>query len=187
MPLPGGFRVGASGMQTDGVGGLRVGEEVTRGFQDEVRTANAFSLVIRLTTSALNQEGPARILSLSQGTGARNLTLGQEKDELVLRLRTTETGTNGLRPQITQCTLQAGEPVSLVFVYDADQGCRLYAGGREMEVGQVEGTLENWEAFPLVLGNETSGDRPWKGEIHRFDLRAGALDPETARTLSSSP
>jgi hypothetical protein len=57
------------------------------------------SLIIRPLSAA--QSGPARILTISRDAHMRNLTLAQEDDDLVLRLRTEDTDLNGLR---------AGEP-----------------------------------------------------------------------------
>ncbi|MEM9535110.1 MAG: hypothetical protein AAGA40_05510, partial [Cyanobacteria bacterium P01_E01_bin.45] len=45
------------------------------------------------------QVGPARIISISKGLFARNLTIAQERAELIIRLRTQLTGDNGLKPE----------------------------------------------------------------------------------------
>jgi hypothetical protein len=39
------------------------------------------------------------------------------------------------------------------------------------------GTLENWDnGFPLVVGNEASGDRAWNGRVWQIDLASRAAD-----------
>ncbi|NBD31924.1 MAG: VanZ family protein [Cyanobacteria bacterium] len=65
-----------------------------------LRQSSEFSLGITLATSQLNQAGPARIISVSDSPYQRNLTLGQELDELILRLRMPITGENGRNPAI---------------------------------------------------------------------------------------
>ncbi len=56
---------------------------------------SAFTLATTFETRSLKQEGPARIISLSLNTGERNLTLGQNDRQLIVRLRTPITGRNG--------------------------------------------------------------------------------------------
>ena len=41
------------------------------------------------------QDGPARMVTLSGGSSARNFTLGQEGDKVDVRMRTTQTSGNG--------------------------------------------------------------------------------------------
>lgn len=65
-----------------------------------LRQSSEFSLGVTLATSQLNQAGPARIISVSDSPYQRNLTLGQELDDLILRLRTPKTGENGRNPAI---------------------------------------------------------------------------------------
>ncbi len=58
-----------------------------------------FTLAIQLATANTNQTGPARILSISKDLFQRNLTLGQWRSHLSIRLRTPVTGNNGTRPE----------------------------------------------------------------------------------------
>jgi hypothetical protein len=60
-----------------------------------LRQTNAFTLRIRCATDDTNQEGPARIVSHSVSPFLRNFTLGQQGSDLVVRLRTPDTGVNG--------------------------------------------------------------------------------------------
>ncbi|MFL7869819.1 MAG: VanZ family protein [Anaerolineales bacterium] len=57
---------------------------------------------VRLSVAPVNliQVGPARILSISENPYFRNMTLGQEGSDLIIRLRTPLTGENGTRPEI---------------------------------------------------------------------------------------
>jgi hypothetical protein len=62
-----------------------------------VRDANAFTIRVSCATDLMYQEGPARIVSNSASTLRRNFTLGQQGSDLVVRVRTPETGENGAR------------------------------------------------------------------------------------------
>jgi hypothetical protein len=56
---------------------------------------SAFTLATTFETRSLTQDGPARIISLSLDATERNLTLGQDNRQLIVRLRTPATGDNG--------------------------------------------------------------------------------------------
>jgi outer membrane protein assembly factor BamB len=56
---------------------------------------------VAFTTDDARQTGPARILTFSSDPYHRNFTLGQEGDRVVFRLRTPETGENGMNPETT--------------------------------------------------------------------------------------
>jgi hypothetical protein len=137
---------------------------------EPARAAETFALALVVRPALAAQSGPARIVTMSWDTHMRNLTLGQEKGDLVLRLRTPNSDLNGLRE---------GEP--LARVRDVLASRRWVAIDLRMRPGQltiaIDGrpavvgalpprVLESWDpAFSLALGNETTCDRPWLGEI----------------------
>jgi hypothetical protein len=62
--------------------------------------SSAFSLRIQCATDDVNQVGPARIVSNSVDFGRRNLTIGQQDEDLIVRIRSPHTGGSGARPEI---------------------------------------------------------------------------------------
>ncbi len=62
---------------------------------EALQKTSAFTLATTFETRSLDQTGPARLISLSQDTQHRNLTLGQNNRQLIVRLRTPITGVNG--------------------------------------------------------------------------------------------
>jgi glycopeptide antibiotics resistance protein len=60
-----------------------------------IRKTSAFTLATTFETSSLEQTGPARIISLSLDSYQRNVTLGQQNNQLIARIRTPATGFNG--------------------------------------------------------------------------------------------
>jgi hypothetical protein len=120
----------------------------------------------------VTQEGPARIVSYSNGSGSSNFALGQVLYTYVFRNRSVNpevsgNGTPALQTydgdQDLQATLQ-----HVVVTYDQYRGRRIHVDGRFTDdVDEVEATrLWNWSAeHALVLGNTTSDDRPWLGQI----------------------
>ncbi|MEA5569589.1 VanZ family protein [Calothrix sp. UHCC 0171] len=66
----------------------------------KIRTTSEFTVITNLATTNYNQAGPARIISLSRDTLNSNLTIGQERKDFALRLRTPLTGGNGANIKI---------------------------------------------------------------------------------------
>ncbi|BAU63262.1 hypothetical protein STA3757_06220 [Stanieria sp. NIES-3757] len=67
---------------------------------EKLRHSSQFTIKTTLASSDRNQTGPARIISLSQDSFNRNLTIGQWHNHLSLRLRTPLTKKNGTRPEL---------------------------------------------------------------------------------------
>ncbi|BAZ09058.1 hypothetical protein NIES4071_08640 [Calothrix sp. NIES-4071] len=59
-----------------------------------IRKTSELTVFTTIATADTNQTGPARIISLSRSTLSRNFTLGQQKTNLNLRIRTSITGEN---------------------------------------------------------------------------------------------
>lgn len=66
----------------------------------KVSQTSELILAVKLSTANLNQTGPARILSISKDLFQRNLTLGQWRSHLSIRIRNTVTGKNGNQPEL---------------------------------------------------------------------------------------
>jgi hypothetical protein len=128
------------------------------------------------------QEGPARIVNYSAGTGARNFGLGQVTYYYNFRNRTVspEVNANGDPALQTadadrdaQATLQ-----HVVITYDEYRGRRVYVNGSWTEdVDEIE-PLPLWSWSPdyrIVMGNEVSNDRQWQGQIRLAAIYKYAL------------
>ncbi len=70
-------------------------QKPARVLAEKLKATSEFTLSTIVATSDPTQSGPARIISLSGDSFQRNFTLGQEKTNLVFRLRTPITGING--------------------------------------------------------------------------------------------
>jgi hypothetical protein len=62
--------------------------------------SSQFTLGITVASAEKWQHGPARIVSLSADPHLRNLTIGQDKADLILRLRTRLSGQSGSGPEL---------------------------------------------------------------------------------------
>ncbi len=67
---------------------------------EQVKATTAFTIGALVTPGQALQYGPARIISISTDPYHRNMTIGQEGDDLVIRMRTRLSGENGRKPQL---------------------------------------------------------------------------------------
>ena len=161
-------------------------ERLTRAFS----STNEITLEAWVTPTSMSQSGPARIVSLSNGISHRNVTLGQiepvngQGSIFDLRLRTTFSGSNGLRPAVPQLSsVNSSDMSHVLFTKDASGMTSFYINGEKIEDSLTLGDFSNWDAsFSLLLGNELSEDRPWLGSLHLVALynRALTTDEVTA-------
>lgn len=146
-------------------------------------------LEIQLELRALDPEqtGPARIMTLSLDPSRRDFTIGQQQDDLILRLRTPASDLNG--------TVNDAPVASIPDVFQSTRwvtiGLRVEPGELELSLdGQVAARqplpadpLENWDqSYRFALGNELTYDRPWLGEIRRAVVRTGGTEVDYARS-----
>jgi VanZ like family len=94
---------GTSGIQTEQ--GVRLDAEhwlatpkPAARLAERIRDSSEFTVVTAIATANLDQTGPARIISQSESPFSRNLTLGQERSDLHIRLRTFANDGNGSKP-----------------------------------------------------------------------------------------
>ncbi len=120
------------------------------------------------------QTGPARILTVSRSTSLRNLTLGQEGADLIIRLREPGRDLNGEPAYTVPGVLGDGE-FHRILVSIAGSRFRADVDGRTVLEDTLPGNpLEGWDpAYRLLLGNEVGGQRPWLGEIRSATVRTG--------------
>jgi hypothetical protein len=131
-----------------------------------------YSVEAWVVPANVTQEGPARIITYSKGTGRRNFTLGQTLYNYDFRNRSlaldvNENGTPTLSTydgdQDLQDSLQ-----HTVITYDQFRGRRIYVNATFTDDAdeQGPGRLWNWdETMEFALGNETNDSRPWAGQI----------------------
>ncbi len=129
-----------------------------------------------LKPQGTQQSGPARIVSLSLDTSQRNLTIGQDRGQFDVRLRTTATDPNGMPSTSTPPNSVSTALTHFVCTHAADGTTILYLDGKPVTTRQISGGFDNWnDAYPLVIGNELTSDRPWHGELHGLTIHDRAL------------
>ena len=148
--------------------GQAVSNSSTQEFFDRLVKGSGLTVELWLQTEDINQSGPARILSYSKDTDFRNFTIGQSRDQLVVRLHTTETSPNGTNPHlIIEDVFNYKGLQHMVIVYDFLEQ-RVYINGEQKARSEIlKGDFSNWDpSYSLAIGNEVTGNRPWKGKIY---------------------
>jgi len=146
----------------------RQSEQAPRQTWQLVRDSGQFTLEVWFTSDKVPQSGPARIVTSSKDTGQRNFTLGQDGDRIEVRFRTTKTSENG-QPALSSPTgsIQPQRRTHVVFTFGREGVARLFVDGKLSAQQAPGGGLTNWNNdFPLAVGDELTGDRPWEGLVH---------------------
>jgi hypothetical protein len=113
------------------------------------------------------QTGPARLVTLSQNSSHRNVTLGQDSDKYDVRFRSTKTSTNGIPSLATKDRSLSPTLTHVVYTRERSGKTRIYLNGKPAAEQDVPGDTSNWDSsYLLVLGNEVEGIRPWKGTFY---------------------
>ncbi len=144
-----------------------------------------YSIESWLIPANTTQEGPARILSYSSGTGARNFMLGQVMYNYVYRNRSVNplVSTNG-EPALV--TADADEDLQamlqhVVLTYDQTRGRRIFVDGVFTDdVDEVApALLVSWDpGYTFAVGNETSNNRAWHGIVKLVAIYEDILTQE---------
>ncbi len=137
-----------------------------------IQMTNALTLEAWVRPSNKHQDGPARIVTFSENTSARNFTLGQVDDRYVFRLKTTHTNGNGIPDRISSAhTVKPGQDQHIVFTRDANGEERFYIDGDLQYSGHVGGNLSNWGVHcSLAFFNEMTLNRPYKGGLKKVAI-----------------
>lgn len=92
----------------------------------KLQNTGEFSLYFAVASNDPNQSGPARIISLSQGTQSHNILIGQEGTDLRLRLRTPITGSAASQPRFRIPRIFDNDDLTGILVIFADKKLNFY-------------------------------------------------------------
>ncbi|MEM7011025.1 MAG: LamG-like jellyroll fold domain-containing protein [Verrucomicrobiota bacterium] len=159
---------------------IRSDQPATR-IQEAIRESNEFTVEAWVEPANTKQEGPARMVTLSRDTSARNFTLGQEANFYDVRFRSTRTNSQGQPSLDSPRSSVKTELTHLVYTRDRGGKTRLFLNGKQSAEGNAGGDLGNWDrGYRLAIGNEMSGDRQWLGKMHHIAIYSRALSPGEA-------
>ena len=179
--------VGGNGIQF--LSGTRAQATIlaSRKLATRIKSSNAYSLEAWVAPANVTQEGPARIMTYSDGNTSRNFTLGQTLYNYDFLHRSSSTDGNGDPALSTaddderlQATLQ-----HVVLTFDPINGRRIYVNGQY--TGDTDsaspGNLSGWDdSFVFIMGNEATGEYPWEGIIRFAAVYDRALTQDEITT-----
>ena len=153
--------------------GIVYTKEAPSWLQEAIATSN-FEISLEVRTANLEQDGPARIFTLSSDRSHRNFTIMQWGPNLSVRIRTPDTSDNGL-PSFRVMGAFKGLEWHNVHVRIRPKHIEIDVDGRPHTIAEMpERPLKDWNhSYRLALGNELSGDYPWLGEIRKAVVHVG--------------
>ena len=86
---------------------------------ERLQDSSQFAILMTVAPADLQQTGPARILTISLNPRQRNLMLGQDGHDLILRFRSPMSGQNGAAPELAVPGIFTSEsPQKLLISFD---------------------------------------------------------------------
>ena len=160
----------------------------------EAIKADRLLLRLDVRTAGADQEGPARLVTISPDPYFRDLTLGQEGADLVLRVRADGAASEKSMPDAAVFEVPGvfARPEWVdIAVEIAPSHLRLWTNGAlRLDEPVAEHPLASWDpAFPVSIGNEATHDRPWLGAIRSVTAQtpAGPVDLLPAGLVPEAP
>ena len=133
-------------------------------FTKAAHRANTFSIQTDVTSADAAQRGPARIASISLDADRRNVTIGQERDALIIRLRTPASGENGTKPEIALPGVFAGGRTRHIIVTYEAPLLSVEVDGEHHALSLAPGTV-----FFTGFRTENRRTVPMTGDPYRYD------------------
>jgi len=137
-----------------------------------------------VTPNNVAQDGPARVVTLSDGSLLRNVTLGhggsgsEPMTAYNVRLRTSTSTDNGIPALITAANEIPAAKHHVVYTRRADGVVTVYVDGTVSTSTAGSGDLSNWNSnYRLSLGNEVGASRAWVGGLHLVAIYDRSLAP----------
>ena len=161
--------VGGWGINIGAGGKAQASTSASAKFASMIQASGEYTIETWVAPADVTQTN-AWILSYSGSNTTRNMTLGQAAMQYQGFAPSSTTSTAGMPALLTTTNGGAAQAAlqHVVLTYDPVSGQKLYVNG--VYTGDADpskgGTLANWDGtFALVLGNETTGQRQWKGVI----------------------
>jgi hypothetical protein len=142
---------------------------------DMIGPAGQFSVEAWIAPANITQDGPARIVTYSSGTGTRNFMMGQAVADYRFRNKSAAANVNGDPALDAAAPDVAAALQHVVMTFDPAVGRKLYVNGQVSATETAPTTLAWTNDQTFVIGNETTNDRPWQGTFQLVAIHKKAL------------
>jgi hypothetical protein len=131
-----------------------------------VITESKFDIKLEFQTAKFDQKGPARILTISKDLHHRNITIGQDEADLILRIRTPLSNQNGYPPYRFKNVFKDKTWQQLHISITPDKLNISINNAEHLSNFMPHNPLFQWSPnYRLALGNEFTNNRSWQGSI----------------------
>ncbi len=147
------------------------------------KKTSQLSVEATVTPATDQQTGPARIVTFSTDVNQRDFTLGQVGDRLIVRIRTPQTGPNGVGMTdtgIDVAALATGQANHILVSYKPGRLVCYLNGRLVYESDQIQGDFRDWSAQHLLFGDEYGGKRDWAGTLEGIAIYNRFIEPDEA-------
>lgn len=171
--------VGGWGISLAPGGKAQGSTEASQKLANLIQSTGEFSIEAWIAPANVTQKN-AEIITYSGGDATRNATISQQLQQYEAEVRSTKTNDNGDPAMLTAIANNSAQASlqHVVLTYDPVSGRKLFVNG--VFTGDVDpqggGSLAAWDnTFALVIGAETSSDRPWQGVVRMLAIHDRAL------------
>lgn len=140
---------------------------------DALKASNELTIEAWVKPANTTQNGPARIVSISDGAYDRNVTLGQINSKYSARLRTSDSSvTDNGTPDVSGNGVDINNMQHVIYTWNASTEIEtIYVDGNVAYTGKRPGTLSNWDSdYKLSFINEIGASRKWLGDIYSVGI-----------------
>lgn len=154
----------SGGVRFDGPSVLRTSTPPV--WLDSALAAQELDLLLEVRSASAQQGGPARIVTLSNGSLERNFMIGQKGPDLVVRARREGSDRNGMPPLKVDGVFAGPGEIRLEVRFRPDV-IEVFVNGEARYREKVASSpFERWDpSYRLGLGDEVNGARGWDGDL----------------------
>jgi hypothetical protein len=139
---------------------------------DAVRHGEDLAVALEVRAADAVQDGPARILTVEADYTNADLVIGQDGDDLVVRVRRPGSQASGDPPILVRDVFASGGWHRIEVASDGGELTIAVDDGEPVIVEIGSDGLGRWNtAYDLALGDSVIGNRTWEGEMR--EVRAG--------------
>ncbi len=137
------------------------------------------TIELDVTPADTRHRGAARLVAYSRGSNRENWIVIQQRDQLHVEYLGRTAG--------LKAAFRSGERQHFVIIV-TDDGMRVFRSGIMIGLVRWSGDPQPWKpAMRVSVGNDVTGDRPWRGTIHRLKFYDTPLTLEAAQALFRRP
>ena len=130
---------------------LKTSESVSK-ITQKIQQTNQFTISAIVATQKIQQPDYPRIISISKNPYYRNITIAQNREDLILRFRTPVTGVNGNEPELLIPNIFNDLDFHhLIITFDADTLDLYIDNQKNQYTFAFEPEITLWSYFPLIV------------------------------------